>query len=149
MDDLGLFASILGHVGDGNFHESILYDNTDPAERAKVEKCLKKMVTRALDMEELVRGARGVSALSLSTNSQSVHSSLGLISSRLGWCSQKVVLLPCSAIAKRFPAHNSAPSQAFSPRFLLRRFSYGTISAPWYYPAQCFLLIRFVFGLRD
>ncbi|KAL2054085.1 hypothetical protein ABVK25_005624 [Lepraria finkii] len=43
MDELGLFASILGHVGDGNFHESILYDNTDPAERAKVEKCLKKI----------------------------------------------------------------------------------------------------------
>lgn len=51
MDDLGLFASILGHVGDGNFHESILYDNTNPAERAMVEKCLHKMVDRALEME--------------------------------------------------------------------------------------------------
>ena len=40
MDQLGLFASILGHVGDGNFHESVLYDNTDPKERAAVEKCL-------------------------------------------------------------------------------------------------------------
>ena len=34
MDKLGLFASILGHVGDGNFHESVLYDNTNPKERA-------------------------------------------------------------------------------------------------------------------
>ena len=24
MDELGLFASVLGHIGDGNFHESIL-----------------------------------------------------------------------------------------------------------------------------
>lgn len=51
MDELGLFASILGHVGDGNFHESVLYDNTNPAERAMVEKCLHDMVDRALEME--------------------------------------------------------------------------------------------------
>ncbi len=51
MDDLGLFASILGHVGDGNFHESVLYDNTNPKERAAVEKCLHDMVDRALDMD--------------------------------------------------------------------------------------------------
>ena len=51
MDELGLFASILGHVGDGNFHESVLYDNTNPAERAMVEKCLHDMVHRALEME--------------------------------------------------------------------------------------------------
>ena len=51
MDDLGLFASILGHVGDGNFHESVLYDNTNPKERAAVEKCLHDMVDRALEME--------------------------------------------------------------------------------------------------
>ena len=60
MDDLGLFASILGHVGDGNFHESILYDNTNPAERAKVEKCCRKLVDRALDMEGTCTGEHGV-----------------------------------------------------------------------------------------
>jgi len=51
MDEMGLFASILGHVGDGNFHESVLYDNTNPEERAKVEHCVHTMVTRALNME--------------------------------------------------------------------------------------------------
>ena len=51
MDELGLFASILGHVGDGNFHESVLYDNTDPKERAAVERCLHDMVDRALEMD--------------------------------------------------------------------------------------------------
>lgn len=51
MDQLGLFTSILGHVGDGNFHESILYDIRDPLERAKVEKCVHDMVDRALEME--------------------------------------------------------------------------------------------------
>ena len=51
MDELGLFASILGHVGDGNFHESVLYDNTNPIERAAVEKCVHDMVDRALEMD--------------------------------------------------------------------------------------------------
>jgi D-lactate dehydrogenase (cytochrome) len=51
MDDLGLFASILGHIGDGNFHESIMYDRTVKGEKEKVEKCVKNMVERALEME--------------------------------------------------------------------------------------------------
>ena len=51
MDELGLFASILGHIGDGNFHESILYDRNVKGEREKVEACVKNMVARALEME--------------------------------------------------------------------------------------------------
>ena len=51
MDDLGLFASILGHIGDGNFHESIMYDRRVEGEREKVERCVKNMVGRALEME--------------------------------------------------------------------------------------------------
>jgi len=51
MDDLGLFASCLGHIGDGNFHESILYDRQNPQERAAVEKVIQDMVDRALEME--------------------------------------------------------------------------------------------------
>lgn len=51
MDDLGLFASILGHVGDGNFHESIMYDSKKVGEKDKVERCVKNMVDRALEME--------------------------------------------------------------------------------------------------
>ncbi|KAI9808582.1 MAG: hypothetical protein M1825_003731 [Sarcosagium campestre] len=60
MDELGLFASVLGHVGDGNFHESILYDNTNPAEREAVESCVHAMVDRALDMEGTCTGEHGV-----------------------------------------------------------------------------------------
>lgn len=51
MDDLGLFASALGHVGDGNFHASMLYDGKDPEQRRKVEDCVHNMVDRALEME--------------------------------------------------------------------------------------------------
>jgi D-lactate dehydrogenase (cytochrome) len=60
MDDLGLFASILGHIGDGNFHESIMYNSKDPKERQAVEKCIKDMVDRALEMEGTCTGEHGI-----------------------------------------------------------------------------------------
>lgn len=60
LDALGLFASILGHIGDGNFHESIMYNSKDPKERAAVEKCIKDMVDRALEMEGTCTGEHGV-----------------------------------------------------------------------------------------
>ncbi|KAI9760573.1 MAG: hypothetical protein M1835_000143, partial [Candelina submexicana] len=60
MDDLGLFASVLGHVGDGNFHESILYDNTNTKERDAVAKCVHDMVDRALEMEGTCTGEHGI-----------------------------------------------------------------------------------------
>ncbi|KAI1185338.1 putative D-lactate protein [Nemania serpens] len=60
MDDMGLFASILGHIGDGNFHESIIYDRTKKEEVEKVEKCVKNMVNRALDMEGTCTGEHSV-----------------------------------------------------------------------------------------
>ncbi|CAG8231971.1 unnamed protein product [Penicillium salamii] len=58
--DLGLFASILGHIGDGNFHASIMYDPKDPAELARVKKVVYDMVDRGLDMEGSCTGEHGV-----------------------------------------------------------------------------------------
>ncbi|KAF5599752.1 d-lactate dehydrogenase (cytochrome) [Fusarium pseudoanthophilum] len=60
MDELGLFASILGHVGDGNFHESIMYNKNVPGERQKVEACVKNMVKRALDMDGTCTGEHSI-----------------------------------------------------------------------------------------
>ncbi|EPS37434.1 hypothetical protein H072_8902 [Dactylellina haptotyla CBS 200.50] len=60
LDDLGMFASVLGHIGDGNFHESIMYDKTNPKERAAVEQCVHTMVDRALEMEGTCTGEHGV-----------------------------------------------------------------------------------------
>ena len=70
MDELGLFASILGHIGDGNFHESIMYQ---PHEKAAVEHVVHRMVNRALEMEGTVTGEHGVgrpccTSYSLSSN---------------------------------------------------------------------------------
>ncbi|EAW09275.1 FAD-binding oxidoreductase [Aspergillus clavatus NRRL 1] len=60
LDDLGMFASILGHIGDGNFHSSIMYDPKNPEERARVEKVVHDMVDRALEMEGSCTGEHGV-----------------------------------------------------------------------------------------
>ncbi|EMC97861.1 hypothetical protein BAUCODRAFT_31863 [Baudoinia panamericana UAMH 10762] len=60
LDDLGLFASALGHVGDGNFHTSIMYDRNNPEERKKVEDCVHRMVDRALEMEGTCTGEHGI-----------------------------------------------------------------------------------------
>ncbi|KAK6003029.1 hypothetical protein QM012_000874 [Aureobasidium pullulans] len=60
MDELGLFASVLGHVGDGNFHESIMYDGKNPEEKKKVEECVTRMVDRALEMEGTCTGEHGI-----------------------------------------------------------------------------------------
>ncbi|PYH44922.1 FAD-binding oxidoreductase [Aspergillus saccharolyticus JOP 1030-1] len=60
LDDLGMFASILGHIGDGNFHASILYDRSDPKELERVEKVVHDMVDRALEMEGSCTGEHGV-----------------------------------------------------------------------------------------
>jgi D-lactate dehydrogenase (cytochrome) len=58
--DLGLFASILGHIGDGNFHATIIYDAKNPEERKKVAYCVEKMVDRALAMEGTCTGEHGI-----------------------------------------------------------------------------------------
>jgi D-lactate dehydrogenase (cytochrome) len=60
MDQMGLFASILGHIGDGNFHESIIYNRQDRVEREKVEVCVKNMVKRAIEMEGTCTGEHSV-----------------------------------------------------------------------------------------
>jgi len=60
MDELGLFASVLGHIGDGNFHESIMYNAKDPEQRKKVEACVYRMVERALEMEGTCTGEHGI-----------------------------------------------------------------------------------------
>lgn len=58
LSSLGLFASLLGHIGDGNFHTSIMYG--DAAEKERVEHLVHKMVDTALDMEGTCTGEHGI-----------------------------------------------------------------------------------------
>src|SRR5499427_1864252 len=56
----GLTAPILGHVGDGNFHLSLLVDVDDGEEVARAEALLERLVERALAMEGTCTGEHGV-----------------------------------------------------------------------------------------
>ncbi|PVH86562.1 hypothetical protein DL98DRAFT_449704 [Cadophora sp. DSE1049] len=53
----GLFAAIVGHVGDGNFHTIMLYNDS---QRQKAEEVVHRMVKRAVEMEGTVTGEHGV-----------------------------------------------------------------------------------------
>ncbi|OMP81945.1 D-lactate dehydrogenase [cytochrome], mitochondrial [Diplodia seriata] len=60
ISGLGMFASMLGHVGDGNFHSAIFYDRTDPEQVEKVKRVVYKMVDKALEMEGTCTGEHSV-----------------------------------------------------------------------------------------
>ena len=55
-----LTAPLVGHVGDGNFHLSILIDPGDATEKAEAERLAHRLAERALAMEGTVTGEHGV-----------------------------------------------------------------------------------------
>jgi D-lactate dehydrogenase (cytochrome) len=55
-----MLAPIVGHVGDGNFHVSVLLDMDDPAEVATGKAFSERLVERALAMEGTCTGEHGV-----------------------------------------------------------------------------------------
>ncbi|MEA2986189.1 MAG: hypothetical protein QOD94_2443, partial [Alphaproteobacteria bacterium] len=56
----GLLAPILGHVGDGNFHVTLLVDMADADEVAKARAVYERMIDRALAMDGTCTGEHGV-----------------------------------------------------------------------------------------
>ena len=55
-----LVHSIIGHVGDGNFHVQMMVDPNDPADIARAEGVNERMVTRAIAMDGTCTGEHGV-----------------------------------------------------------------------------------------
>jgi D-lactate dehydrogenase (cytochrome) len=60
IDESGVLAPIVGHVGDGNFHLTFLIDPDDPDEMARAEGVNDRMVMRALAMGGTCTGEHGV-----------------------------------------------------------------------------------------
>jgi D-lactate dehydrogenase (cytochrome) len=60
IEAAGLLAPIVGHVGDGNFHLSLLIDPADPAEAARADALASRMVERALGMGGTCTGEHGI-----------------------------------------------------------------------------------------
>ena len=60
VEESRLIAPILGHVGDGNFHLSLLVDLDDADEVRRVKALLERLVERALAMDGTCTGEHGV-----------------------------------------------------------------------------------------
>ena len=60
LDEHGLTGSILGHVGDGNFHVTLLIDRDDPDDVRRGMEFHDRVVSRALDHGGTCTGEHGV-----------------------------------------------------------------------------------------
>ncbi|MFT5221315.1 MAG: D-lactate dehydrogenase (cytochrome), partial [Gammaproteobacteria bacterium] len=58
--EVGLFAPIIGHVGDGNFHSTVFIDPDDDSQFEKALAFDKRLVQRALDMGGTCTGEHGI-----------------------------------------------------------------------------------------
>jgi D-lactate dehydrogenase (cytochrome) len=58
----GLFAPVLGHVGDGNFHLTIFFDGSDAQARERVAALNDRLVRRALKAGGTCTGEHGIGA---------------------------------------------------------------------------------------
>jgi D-lactate dehydrogenase (cytochrome) len=55
-----VLAPIVGHVGDGNFHLSFLFDPANPKEVAEISEMNDRLVHRAIAMDGTCTGEHGV-----------------------------------------------------------------------------------------
>lgn len=62
LDETGLVAPIVGHVGDGNFHLVLLYDPDDPEETQKAKGIVDRLNKRAIAMQGTCTGEHGIGA---------------------------------------------------------------------------------------
>ena len=58
MQELGLVAPLVGHVGDGNFHLLLLMDMSDGSDLARAKKGVAELVHLALSMGGTCTGTR-------------------------------------------------------------------------------------------
>jgi len=58
--ETGLVAPVVGHVGDGNFHLSLLVDLSDAGEVTRTKALLERLIDRALAMDGTCTGEHGV-----------------------------------------------------------------------------------------
>ncbi|MBX2867912.1 MAG: FAD-binding protein [Acidiferrobacterales bacterium] len=60
IEESGLLAPLVGHVGDGNFHLLLLVDHENESEVAAAEALHRRMVIRALEMDGTCTGEHGI-----------------------------------------------------------------------------------------
>ncbi|MEM7076756.1 MAG: FAD-linked oxidase C-terminal domain-containing protein [Pseudomonadota bacterium] len=60
LDNAGIAGPILGHVGDGNFHAVLQFNDADPTERTRVIEVSERLVDMALEMGGTATGEHGI-----------------------------------------------------------------------------------------
>ena len=60
IEKSGLVGGVFGHVGDGNFHTSIVYDPGDVTEVIKTDVINEKLVLKAIEVGGTCTGEHGV-----------------------------------------------------------------------------------------
>ncbi len=60
IEESGVLAPIVGHVGDGNFHLCLVFDPDDAVETAQIKAVNERMVLRAIAMDGTCTGEHGV-----------------------------------------------------------------------------------------
>ncbi|KAL3171811.1 hypothetical protein MRX96_001452 [Rhipicephalus microplus] len=60
IDQHGIVATVVGHVGDGNFHTMMLFDPQDPKDTANIFDVAHKLASRALDLNGTCTGEHGI-----------------------------------------------------------------------------------------
>ena len=60
IQNYGLRAPMVGHVGDGNFHVAIQYDPKDKDSYKVIREFSNKLIQKALDLEGTITGEHGV-----------------------------------------------------------------------------------------
>ncbi|GFP58028.1 D-lactate dehydrogenase [cytochrome], mitochondrial [Trichoderma asperellum] len=56
----GFVNSVIGHVGDGNFHQAIFHNPNVASDVEKIKDCVDSMVYKAIEMEGTVTGEHGI-----------------------------------------------------------------------------------------
>ncbi|KAL9637223.1 MAG: hypothetical protein Q9164_002323 [Protoblastenia rupestris] len=95
MSSSGLLAAMVGHVGDGNFHAIILFNDT---ERQVAEDVVHRMVKRAVEMEGTVTGEHGVGLIKRDYLAHEMGQSTVDAMRKLKWAFDPYCLLNCDKI---------------------------------------------------
>ena len=60
LQDTGLKAPMVGHVGDGNFHVSVVYDPSKENQYKYIRAFSNKLIEKALEMDGTITGEHGI-----------------------------------------------------------------------------------------
>jgi D-lactate dehydrogenase (cytochrome) len=79
LERLGILAPIVGHVGDGNFHLSVLVDTQSPTEMRAAEELVARLAKRAIAMDGTCTGEHGIGQGKMAYLEEELGSALGVM----------------------------------------------------------------------